>query len=158
MGRKRILLIEDDPSLLLTMRYVLEDSGYDIVSATNHSDVRAALAQGTYDLAIVDYFLDNIPAADLIVEMRAQHPRMPLVCSTAHRRVVRRQGCVEEGGTGARLAHRKQAGSWRQEIEGGTGARLAHRKQAGSWRQEIAFKETILQTGYVRTTCTPRRR
>lgn len=83
MGRKRILLVEDDPSLLITMRYVLEDSGYDIVAATNHSEVRAALVQGAFDLAIVDYFLDNLPAADLIVEMRAQHPHMPLVCSTA---------------------------------------------------------------------------
>lgn len=83
MGKKRILLVEDDRSLQVTVSYLLEDMGYEIVAAGNHAEVRAALAQGAYDLAIVDYFLNNIPAADLIAEMRERYPRMPLVCSTA---------------------------------------------------------------------------
>lgn len=83
MGKKRILLIEDDASLLVTLRYLLEELGYEPVVARDHAQARAAMDDGHYDLAIVDYFLDNIPAADLIAELRTHHPHTPVVCSTA---------------------------------------------------------------------------
>lgn len=83
MSRKRILLIEDDASLVVTLRYLLDDLGYDPVVAVDHAQARAVMDQGPFDLAIIDYFLDNVPASDLIAELRARHPRMPLVCSTA---------------------------------------------------------------------------
>ncbi len=83
MGKKRILLIEDDRSLQITLRYLLEDMGYEIVVAENHSQARAAIAQGRYDVAIVDYFLDNIPSTDLIALLRSSYPGMPVLCSTA---------------------------------------------------------------------------
>ncbi|MDR3386073.1 MAG: response regulator [Rudaea sp.] len=83
MGKKRILLIEDDRSLQVALRYMLEDLGYDLVSAGDHASARAAIDAGAYDVAIVDYFLGNIPASDLIAELRRSYPRMPLLCSTA---------------------------------------------------------------------------
>lgn len=83
MGKKRILLIEDDRSLQVTLRYLLEDMGYDLVVAADHAQASAAICDGPYDAAIVDYFLDNIPSSDLIAQLRKHYPAMPLVCSTA---------------------------------------------------------------------------
>jgi two-component system, OmpR family, response regulator VicR len=83
MGKKRILLIEDDQSLQVALRYMLEDLGYELVVAENHASARVAIAGGPYDIAIVDYFLDNIPSSDLIAELRSRYPRTPLLCSTA---------------------------------------------------------------------------
>ncbi|HZP64882.1 MAG TPA: response regulator [Rudaea sp.] len=80
---KRILLIEDDRSLQVAMRYMLEDLGYDLVVADDHAQARHAIVDGPYAAAIVDYFLDNIPASGLIADLRRRYPRMPLVCSTA---------------------------------------------------------------------------
>jgi CheY-like chemotaxis protein len=62
---------------------LLEDLGYDLVVAGDHAEAFIAIAQGPYDAAIVDYFLDNIPATDLIAELRKSHPRTPVLCSTA---------------------------------------------------------------------------
>ena len=83
MSKKRILLIEDDRSLQVALRYLLEDLGYDLVIAANREQALAAIGDGTYDAAIVDYFLDNIPSSDLITQLRTQSPAMPLICSTA---------------------------------------------------------------------------
>lgn len=83
MGKKRILLIEDDRSLQVALRYLLQDLGYDVVVAENHAQASTAIGEGPYDAAIVDYFLDNIPSSDLIAELRKRHPGTPLLCSTA---------------------------------------------------------------------------
>jgi DNA-binding response OmpR family regulator len=83
MGKKRILLIEDDRSLLITLRYLLEDMGYEVVVAEDHPQARAAIAQERYDAAIVDYFLDNVPSTELISLLRSSSPGTPVVCSTA---------------------------------------------------------------------------
>jgi DNA-binding response OmpR family regulator len=83
VSKKRILLIEDDRSLQVALRYLLEDLGYDLVIAANREQALAAIGDATYDAAIVDYFLDNIPSSDLITQLRTQLPAMPLICSTA---------------------------------------------------------------------------
>lgn len=83
MSKKRILLIEDDRSLQVALRYLLEDLGYDLVIAGDRDQALAAIADGVYDAAIVDYFLDNIPSSDLIALLRKRSPTMPLICSTA---------------------------------------------------------------------------
>jgi DNA-binding response OmpR family regulator len=83
VGKKRILLIEDDRGLQVALRYLLEDLGYDLVIAADREQALAAIGDGTYDAAIVDYFLDNIPSSDLITLLRTQSPAMPLICSTA---------------------------------------------------------------------------
>ena len=67
------------------MRYLLENLGYELVAAENRDEAMAALDQGPFAVAIVDYFLRNIPAAGLIGELRRRYPSMPLICSTAAR-------------------------------------------------------------------------
>jgi DNA-binding response OmpR family regulator len=83
VGKKRILLIEDDRGLQVALRYLLEDLGYDLVIAADREQAHAAIFDGTYDAAIVDYFLDNVASSDLIAQLRTRSPAMPLICSTA---------------------------------------------------------------------------
>ena len=83
MSKKRVLLIEDDRSLQVALRYLLEDLGYDLIIAGDRDQALAAIADGVYDAAIVDYFLDNIPSSDLITLLRKRSPTTPLICSTA---------------------------------------------------------------------------
>ena len=81
--RKRILLIEDDPSQQIAMRYLIEDLGHDLVVAGDADEARAAIDRGPYDVAVVDYLLHNVPSSPIIADLRRRHPRTPVVCSTA---------------------------------------------------------------------------
>jgi two-component system, OmpR family, response regulator PhoP len=80
--KKRILLIEDDRSLQIAMRYTIEDLGYEIVVAGDEARAASAILEGPYDAAVVDYFIENASAAGLIADLRRRYPHMPLVCST----------------------------------------------------------------------------
>jgi len=83
MERKKILLIEDDPSLVLALRYMLEDMGYELVVAQDHEQALSAIAGGPYAVAIVDYLVDNSPSSPLLAQLRRRYPQMPLISSTA---------------------------------------------------------------------------
>lgn len=84
--RRRVLLVEDDQSLQIALRYLIENLGFDLVAAETHEDAARTIAQGPYDIAIVDYYLRNVPSSDLIAGMRRRFPRMPIICSTAARK------------------------------------------------------------------------
>ena len=84
MERKKILLIEDDDSLVRALRYLIEDMDYDLVIALTHEQADKALASGgPYVAAIVDYLIDNEPASRLIADLRRLHPHTPMLCTTA---------------------------------------------------------------------------
>ena len=83
MVKKRILLVEDDRSLQLALRYFLEDMGYETVIAEDHAQAARVIGEGPFAAAIVDYFLGDVPSSHLIAELQRRHPSMPLVCSTA---------------------------------------------------------------------------
>ena len=84
--QRRALLVEDDQSLQIAMRYLMENLGFDLVAAETREDAARTIADGPYDIAIVDYYLRNVPSSDLIADMRRRFPRMPIICSTAARR------------------------------------------------------------------------
>ena len=83
MERKKILLIEDDQSLIFTLRYMLEDMGYDLIVAQDHEQAANAIDDGPYDVAIIDYLVDNLPSSPLVERLRQRYPHMPLISSTA---------------------------------------------------------------------------
>ena len=57
MPAQHILLVEDDPDLLLLLTEVLEDEGYRVSGASRRQQARAALRKGDVDLLIADSVL-----------------------------------------------------------------------------------------------------
>ena len=57
MPAQHILLVEDDPDLLLLLTEVLQDEGYRVTAASRRDRARAALRKGDIDLLIADSVL-----------------------------------------------------------------------------------------------------
>ena len=54
-----ILLAEDEPSILLTFKAVLEDAGYQVESAPTVSDARNSMRRNTFDAIILAYNVEQ---------------------------------------------------------------------------------------------------
>ena len=50
----RLLVADDDPSLRLALRLVLEDAGHEVVEADSVHEARAILDAGELDFALID--------------------------------------------------------------------------------------------------------
>jgi nitrogen regulation protein NR(I) len=79
-----ILLIEDDPGIVMTLRRVLADEGHR-VAVEKRGDSGLALAEkDSFDLIITDLKLPGVGGLDLVRRLHASRPHLPIILMTAH--------------------------------------------------------------------------
>ncbi|MEI6246327.1 MAG: response regulator transcription factor [Acidobacteriota bacterium] len=85
---RRILLIEDEPGLVLTLTDRLASEGYDTASATDGpSGLRRAVTEA-WDLILLDVMLPGMGGFDVVKEIRQQKVTVPVIMLTARGQVV----------------------------------------------------------------------
>jgi CheY-like chemotaxis protein len=78
--KRRILVVDDEPTVCGFLQAALEDAGYDVVTA---SDGRLkGVDVSAVDLALVDIFMPERDGFELIQHLRRTQPRTPLVAMT----------------------------------------------------------------------------
>ncbi len=83
MARK-LLVVEDDPSLRTVIRLVLEQAGYEVTEASNGRAALDLLDKGSPDLILVDAKMPVLGGAEFIGEIRREpaHAEIPVVLLT----------------------------------------------------------------------------
>jgi two-component system, chemotaxis family, chemotaxis protein CheY len=84
-----VLLVEDDHDVRVTLRAVLEDEGYEVLSATNGKHALEVLAQTTHKprLALVDLMMPVMDGWEFVALLKqtGSLAAMPVVVHTAFR-------------------------------------------------------------------------
>lgn len=88
----RILVVEDDPSLVELLRYNLENEGYAVTTASEGDQAKLLLDEETPDLLILDWMLPDISGIELCGRLRRtdKTARLPIVMLTARSEEVDR--------------------------------------------------------------------
>ena len=87
---RRILLVEDEPSLVLTLTDRLVSEGYQVETAgTGEEGIALALA-GSFDIILLDVMLPGRDGFEVCRELRARGVEVPIVMLTARGQVVDR--------------------------------------------------------------------
>jgi nitrogen regulation protein NR(I) len=80
----KILLVEDDSAIVTTLRRVLADDGYEVaVEKTGDAGLRRAKTE-TFDVVVTDLKLPGLNGLELVRELHATRPRLPILMMTAH--------------------------------------------------------------------------
>jgi two-component system, OmpR family, phosphate regulon response regulator PhoB len=81
----RILLIEDDPSLLTLLEYNLKVTGYDVSVAATAEEGELQLAEQHVDLIVLDWMLPDLSGIELCGQLRraGKYPNVPIMMLTA---------------------------------------------------------------------------
>ena len=80
----RVLLVEDDPGVVMTLRRLLSDEGHEVLVETRGDAGLARARQTELDVVIADWKLPGLDGLDLVRELHVAHPRLPIVFITAH--------------------------------------------------------------------------
>jgi len=95
--KPRILVVEDEPSILDNITYSLETEGFDPHGCATGGEARAALQRGPWALVVLDVGLPDILGFDLCREIR-RTSNLPIIFLTARAGEVDRVVGLEIGG------------------------------------------------------------
>jgi two-component system alkaline phosphatase synthesis response regulator PhoP len=90
MGSKRILLVEDEPGLVLTLTDRLRGEGYDVESVRDGAAGLARASEGGFDLVLLDVMLPGMNGFDVCQTLRQRGIDTPIVMLTARGQLVDR--------------------------------------------------------------------
>ncbi|RRA48430.1 response regulator [Acidipila sp. EB88] len=77
--KRRILLVDDELTILLTLKAVLEISGFDVETAASAREGRSKIRAHTYDMVITDMRMESDVAGLEVVQAAKKAPYQPAV-------------------------------------------------------------------------------
>ena len=81
--RMKILVVEDEPSLIFTLRDTLETEGYDVIVSEEGTQAVGIVKEHKPDLMILDVMLPGKSGYDILEEVRKEKFMFPVIMLTA---------------------------------------------------------------------------
>ncbi len=81
--KRRVLVVEDDPSIALGLRINLEGEGYDVLSAEDGERGLAITREERPDLVVLDVMLPKMNGLQVLRSIRADGLMMPIIVLSA---------------------------------------------------------------------------
>lgn len=93
----KILIVDDEPGVLLTTRAILQQEGYDVEAAGSGQEAVEAIRQRHYDLVLTDLKMPGVGGLDVLAEVRKRSPLTVTVMMTGYGSVFSALDAVKLG-------------------------------------------------------------
>jgi DNA-binding NarL/FixJ family response regulator len=100
--KRRVLIVDDHPMIRQGLRRVMDNERDLSVCAEAESvrDARAAISQSLPDVVIVDISLKQGDGMELVREIRAHHPQLPILVLSMHDELIYAERMLSAGANG----------------------------------------------------------
>jgi len=99
-ARKRILIVDDEPTILLTLSYAMRSDTVDVVTAGRLEQAETALQRDVFDVVIADIRMSGmlgVEGLELLTYIKRYWPRTRVIVMTAHGSDEVQQDAQERG-------------------------------------------------------------
>lgn len=93
----RVLLVDDDPGILLSVRRALEFEGYTVPTASDGVAALAAIAADRPDVVVLDVTMPRLDGLSVCRDLRARGDKTPVLVLTARHAVADRVAGLDAG-------------------------------------------------------------
>ncbi|MDR5906180.1 response regulator transcription factor [Franzmannia qiaohouensis] len=89
----KVLVVDDEPNIVLSLEFLMQQAGFDVVTAEDGESALQSVVDGAPDLILLDISLPGISGFDVLEQLRADpaHAKLPIIMLTAHGREVERE-------------------------------------------------------------------
>ena len=77
--RKRLLVVDDDELMLITLQRLLENAGYDTTTAWSGHEALRLLRQREFDLILLDEYLPGVTTEEVLRQLQRMPGKTPVV-------------------------------------------------------------------------------
>jgi DNA-binding NtrC family response regulator len=85
VSRPTILVVDDEPSVLLTYSMILRQSGYEVTGVATAREAKLVLDEQTFDMVVCDLALEGSRSGlDVVDYARARHSGVPVILLTGY--------------------------------------------------------------------------
>ena len=82
--KERILIVDDEKNIRLTVSYTLQPLGYEVETAVNGEEALHKLKEANYSLILLDLRMPGMDGLQLLRHIARDHSDMPVAIITAH--------------------------------------------------------------------------
>jgi DNA-binding response OmpR family regulator len=93
----RILIVDDEKSIRLTLRAFLQDGGYEAGTADDATQAQALLCKDAFDVVVTDIVLPGVSGVELLKAIRAAAPAVQVIMMTGEPSVETAAEAVHAG-------------------------------------------------------------
>jgi YesN/AraC family two-component response regulator len=83
----KILIIDDEPYILLMLKKMLERAGYEVDLASNGREGLELFSKASADLVITDIIMPDKEGLELILEMKKKRPGLKIIAMSGGGRI-----------------------------------------------------------------------
>ena len=83
MGKKKILVVDDEPDFLEVMRLRLEANGYEVSTAPSGKDALEKIRLNKPDAVLLDILMPNMDGLEVLKKIRKMDEKLPVYIITA---------------------------------------------------------------------------
>jgi DNA-binding NtrC family response regulator len=98
--RRRILVVDDQESMRVLLKDMLEVIGYEVVLADGGKQALAFIEASPFDLVLSDLNMPGMDGAVLLREIKARHAALPVVIITGYGTFHTEKRVMKEGADG----------------------------------------------------------
>jgi diguanylate cyclase (GGDEF)-like protein len=93
----RVLVVDDDASILGVIAEVLSDDGYEVSTASSGEEAVERLEEGEFALVMTDIRLPGMNGVAVLEHIRSTHPRTNVIMITSHASMETSIGAIKHG-------------------------------------------------------------
>jgi DNA-binding response OmpR family regulator len=97
--KKRILLVEDEPNIVVSLTFLLERAGFDVATETNGQKALETILEDPPDTLVLDVMLPGLDGFEILRRVRADQrvEKLPVLMLTAKGQREDRKNALEFG-------------------------------------------------------------
>ena len=84
MDKKKILIVDDDQDICETLSDILDEEGYDVVTACDGQEALEKIRQGSFNLVITDIKMPIMDGMALLKEIEKSHTDIEVIVITSY--------------------------------------------------------------------------
>ncbi|MDM7461223.1 MAG: response regulator [bacterium] len=94
---RHVLIVDDDALVRETLRFVLEDGGYQVYAASSGAEALQLLQQKPVDIVLSDIFMPGMNGFDLLRQIREHAPDTPVILITGYGNIEMAREALKQG-------------------------------------------------------------